>query len=267
MAGRMRGLVILFLMAALAACGRAADPLEDLVPGERGRVVRVIDGDALVLDTGQSVRLVSIEAPAGPFRERPGEPGYDIAKRMLEDMALGREVELRYAGITRDRYDRALAHAVTTDTLGPRLWLNAEMVRRGGARVRIYPDTAMAAAPLLALEQAARDEAAGLWASPDWAIHQARALPDRFSRFQIIEGTADGMQASRGPGSVCDLHLSGTDIQLDIKRGAAEHCQMPAGMRLRARGYVRDGRMEIVHALNIERLDPAGPGAGLGNQP
>jgi micrococcal nuclease len=252
-----RGLLILFMLAALIACGRAADPLDALAPGERGRVVRVIDGDALVLETGQSVRLVSIEAPAGPVRERPGEPGYDIAKRMLEDMALGREVELRYAGITRDRYDRALAHAVTADSLGPRLWLNAEMVRRGGARVRVYPDTAEAAGHLLALEQAARAEAAGLWAGRDWAIHQAGALPGRLARFQIIEGTAGGMEASRQPGSVCDILLSGTDFRLEIKRGAAEHCQLPSGSPVRARGFVRDGRMDIVHALNIERLEPA----------
>jgi endonuclease YncB( thermonuclease family) len=52
-------------LAALAACS-APDPLAGTQPGEHGRVVRVIDGDALVLDTGQSVRLVGIEAPAGP---------------------------------------------------------------------------------------------------------------------------------------------------------------------------------------------------------
>ena len=38
------------LMLALAACGATKDPLEDLAAGERGRVVRVLDGDALVLD-------------------------------------------------------------------------------------------------------------------------------------------------------------------------------------------------------------------------
>ena len=53
----------------LAACN-AKSPLPDMQPGETGRVVRVIDGDALVLDTGQSVRLVSIEAPALYPRDR-----------------------------------------------------------------------------------------------------------------------------------------------------------------------------------------------------
>ena len=57
----------------LAACAKP-QPLDGLEPGEHGRVVRVIDGDALVLDTGQSVRLVGIEAPARPWQEREGEP-------------------------------------------------------------------------------------------------------------------------------------------------------------------------------------------------
>ncbi|MEH6411849.1 MAG: hypothetical protein V7741_15080 [Hyphomonas sp.] len=59
-----QGLLVLAL-ATLAACS-APNPLAETQPGEHGRVVRVIDGDALVLDTRQSVRLIGIEAPARP---------------------------------------------------------------------------------------------------------------------------------------------------------------------------------------------------------
>ena len=38
-------------------------PFDGLPKGEAGRVVRIIDGDALVLDTGLVVRLAGIEAP------------------------------------------------------------------------------------------------------------------------------------------------------------------------------------------------------------
>jgi micrococcal nuclease len=144
-------------LVALAACS-APDPLAGTQPGEHGRVVRVIDGDALVLDTEQSVRLVGIEAPAGPYKGKGGDPFYRESRRMLEDMALGREVQLFYAGLTRDRYDRALAHVMTTDALGPDLWLNREMV----ARVRVYPDTAAANDLLLAPEAEARIAGLGL---------------------------------------------------------------------------------------------------------
>jgi endonuclease YncB( thermonuclease family) len=250
-----RRLAILGLGLSLAACSAAKDPLDELAVGERGRVVRVLDGDALVLDTGQSVRLVGIEAPAAPYRDRAGEAGFEEAKRLLEDMVLGREVELRYGGLTRDRYDRALAHVVTTDALGPRLWLNAEMVRKGGARVRVYPDTATANAPLLALEASAREDGRGLWDDGVWPIHDAARLPADAERFQIVEGVAGAMVGSEARFGVCDVALQGSPLVLEFGKSSAELCQLPEGTRLRARGFLRDGRLEVSHPLNLERLD------------
>jgi endonuclease YncB( thermonuclease family) len=243
------------LLLLAASCSAAKDPLDELTVGEKGRVVRVFDGDALVLDTGQSVRLVGVEAPAAPYRDREGEAGFEEAKRMLEDMVLGREVELRYGGLTRDRYDRALAHVVTTDALGPRLWLNAEMVKKGGARVRVYPDTATANAPLLALEATAREDKRGLWADGVWPIHDAARLPADAERFQMVEGTANGMTGSDDRFTVCDVSLKGSALVLAIDRSAAELCQIPDGTRVRARGFLRDGRLEVSHPLNLEVLD------------
>ncbi|MFN7180438.1 thermonuclease family protein [Hyphomonas sp.] len=244
----------LFLVVILAACSAQKDPLEELAVGERGRVVRVLDGDALVLDTGQSVRLIGIEAPAAPYRNREGEPGYETSKRLLEDMALGREVELRYAGLTRDRYDRALAHVVTTDALGPRLWLNAEMVKKGGARVRVYPDTAAANAPLIEMEKKAREDGRGLWKENAWPIHDAARLPEEAARFQMIEATSGAMQGSDERFAVCEIALQGAALILEIQKSAAELCQLPDGTRIRARGFLKDGRLEISHPLNLERL-------------
>lgn len=247
-------LAIFAVACALAGCGAARDPLAELDIGERGRVVRVLDGDALVLDTGQSVRLVSIEAPAGPYRDRKGEDGFEEGKRLLEDMALGREVELRYAGLTRDRYDRALAHVVTTDALGPPLWLNGEMVRRGGARVRIYPDTSRGSETLLDLEAEARAASAGLWGKGTWAILPARDLPSDSGRFQIVEAVTRQMAGSEAPGAACDITLEESDLTLKVMRAAAAICQTPPGSPVRVRGYLRDRQLEIAHPLNVEPL-------------
>ena len=217
MAGCLR---FLWAVCLLAACS-APDPLDGLETGERGRVVRVIDGDALVLDTGQSVRLVGIEAPARPYKDREGQPFHEEAKRMLEDMALGREVQLHYAGLTRDRYDRALAHVATIDSLGPRYWLNAEMVRRGGARVRAYPDTAKANAPLLAMEAEARVERRGLWRMQAYAVADASDLPESYSGFRLVIGHVSGMQGADAPGAVCLLSLRDSPLVLEVQTGAA----------------------------------------------
>lgn len=252
----IRTIVIFAAALTLSACGRApSDPLEDLPAGERGRVVRVIDGDALVLSTGQSVRLIGIEAPAGPYRERAGDPGFEEAKRALEDMALGREVELRYGGLTRDRYDRALAHVVTTDALGPAFWLNAEMVRRGFARVRVYPDTAAANDLLLPMEASARESKAGLWAGRTWPLTKAGMLPDTFTGFQLVEAVTAGMQGSDYPGVSCEVLLESSLLVLEVESAAAAYCQLGPQTRIRARGYVRNLRMEINHPLNVEILE------------
>lgn len=246
-----RASAVFGLVAVLAACGAPKDPLDELATGERGRVMRVLDGDALVLDTGQSVRLVGIEAPAAPYRDREGGAGYETAKRLLEDMALGREAELRYGGLTRDLYDRAPAHVVTTDALGPRLWLNAEMVRKGGARVRAYPDTAAANGPLLELKTKARTETRGLWEDGVWIIHDAAALPADAERFQLVEGIAAGMKGSDERFAVCDVPLKGSSLILEVQKAAAELCQLPDGTPIRARRFLRDGRLEVSHPLNL----------------
>ncbi|RAN32771.1 hypothetical protein HY3_14075 [Hyphomonas pacifica] len=247
---------MIWLVCALAACSKA-DPMQGLEPGERGRVVRVIDGDALVLDTGQSVRLIGIEAPARPYKEREGQPYHEESKRLLEDMVLGREVQLHYAGLTRDRYDRALAHVRTTDALGPTLWLNAEMVRRGGARVRVYPDTALANEPLLKLEKQARAAKEGLWHKRAYRVPSADRLPDDFTGFQLVEGHVTDMMGAEGIYALCELAFERSELRLTIGKGAAHLCQSAQGQNVRARGYVREMRMEISHPLDLEVLGEA----------
>lgn len=242
----------------LAACAKP-HPLDALQPGEHGRVVRIIDGDALVLDTGQSVRLVGIEAPARPYKERAGDPYQEEARRMLEDMALGREVQLFYAGLTRDRYGRALAQVRTTDALGPDLWLNADMLRRGGARLRIYPDTAGGSQSFPALEAKARKDRRGLWAKQVYRVADAAALPDGFDRFQLVRGTIAGMAGVDVYGTSCALSLRGSPLKLEIANAAAAYCQLPEGTPVLARGYVKDGQMEVTHSLNLQALPPSPP--------
>ena len=137
--------LLFFGLLLFAACAPSS-PLPNMQPGETGRVTRIVDGDALVLDTGQNVRLVSIEAPAMYPEGGVPAPHAGESARRLEDMALGRRVQLYYPGLTRDRYDRALAHVVTIDGAGPKLWLNKEMIDAGAAWVRLYPSTAARAA-------------------------------------------------------------------------------------------------------------------------
>ncbi len=249
--------VLVSLMFALSACG-AAGPFDDMQPGESGRVVRVIDGDALVLDTGQSVRLIAIEAPALRPRDRDPDPNAVEAARLLEDLVLGRDVQLYYSGLTRDRYDRALAHVVTTGQLGPEYWLNMEMIRQGGARVRFYPDTALRTDEFLAAEQEARSEKIGLWSKSAYAIKPAENLDADHRGFTLLVTT---LGPRRAPGEhhldrvACQRLAASSDLIIEVSRDAWELCTRPEGTALRLRGRVSDGRMDLALPVHAEPLD------------
>ncbi len=250
----MKHLIGLFLGITLVACG-AKSPIDSLQPGEEARVVRILDGDTFALSTGQVVKLASVEAPSfGRGDDQDAVYAVESA-RLLEDLIMGREVKLYYPGLTRDRYDRAIAHVATADNLGADFWVNQEIIRRGGARVRIYPDSAAVSQDLFAAEAEARRERAGLWSKRAYSDRSADAINAEYRGFAVIEGISLGAPGPGGAYAACRISLEGTAMLLNISDDAARHCQLQSGTKVRARGYVRNGRMEITHPLNLTRLD------------
>lgn len=230
-------------------------PFPDMQPGETGRVVRVIDGDALVLDTGQTVRLVSIEAPAMYGRNDGPAPHAGESARMLEDLTLGRRVRLYYPGITRDRYDRALAHVMTIDGTGPTIWLNRAMLERGGAWVRLYPSTAKRGQDLLLAETEARTQTRGLWASNAYRKVEASRLSDETRGFRIVSavlGPSLQVEPSEPYAPACRRTLEGAGLTLSIRRAAASSCGLASGQSVTLRGYVSDGTLDLSHPWHLE---------------
>lgn len=248
---RLGGLIFILV---LVAC-TAPSPLPDMQPGETGRVVRIIDGDALVLESGQSVRLVSIEAPALYPRDREPDPYAAQSARALEDMALGRRVQLFYPGLTRDRYDRALAHAVTIDGGGPKLWLNQKMIEQGAAWVRLYPDTAARGGALIEDEAHARANRVGIWGTTASPVIEAAKVSETDRGFRLVK-TALGEkipvpdQGRFAP--ICIRELSGTVLRLHVRRDAATACGLPTGTQVLIRGYVANLELDLSYPRHLE---------------
>lgn len=257
------------MLCLVGACG-APGPLKGLERGETGRVVRIVDGDTLVLETGLSVRLVGIEAPARGRGTAPDAPWADESARALEDAALGRRVRLHYGGLTRDRYERALAHAVTDDRLGPRIWLNGAQLEAGAAWLRLYPDTSTGAPRLAALEDEARASARGLWRLaayrpqdtgnlPDlgWRLVQGRLDPARRPEPVVAAAGAGGGDADR-PGDTaplaCLLGLDDGRAEIRVPDHAAKACETPAGALVDVRGYWRAGVTTLAHAAHLRAV-------------
>ena len=90
-------------------------------------VARVIDGDTIEIENGESVRLLGINSP-----ER-GELYYDEAKDFLVNLILNKTVKLEFVGDRTDKYRRTLAY-VFLDNLN----VNAEAVKNGYANYYFY---------------------------------------------------------------------------------------------------------------------------------
>ena len=196
------------------------------------------------------------------WRDNDPEPHAEASSRMLEDLVMGREVRLYYPGLTRDRYDRALAHVETADAKGPAYWVNAEMLRRGGARMRVYPDTSAGSEALVDAERAAREARIGLWKEADYLPLRASAVTPETRGFMIVlaefGGRASAPVETYGDPPACSRQTIGGALIIDIEESAEALCDTEAGTRAELRGWVSGGRLELVHPLHFVRLPDGG---------
>ncbi|MBI3092422.1 MAG: thermonuclease family protein [Candidatus Tectomicrobia bacterium] len=183
--------VFALMLAIGSAAGLAA--AEGSVPGaaapapaglQAATATRVIDGDTVVLESGERVRLLGIDAPErgeagaaaataqlwaflqeaerharGRFPDpAQGHPGEAVGDGAPPAEGLRAPLWLRFEGRRRDRYRRLLAYLIRADGA----CLNAALVRRGVVRVlRRYPFQGME--EFLRLEAEAQAERVGLW--------------------------------------------------------------------------------------------------------
>lgn len=122
------------------------------------RVIQVIDGDTIILENGETVRLIGIDAPELHHPELPVQRFATESKNFLKNLIEGHYCSLEYEnGKFRDRYGRILAYVFKSDLL-----VNAEMIRKGYAYAyTLYPFKREY--EFLALEREARLKQAGMW--------------------------------------------------------------------------------------------------------
>ncbi len=120
----------------------------------QGKVVRIVDGDTLVLLVEQQqlkIRLSDIDTP-----ERK-QPFSTKAKQALSDLASGKQA--RVVEIAKDRYGRVVGRVYVGETD-----VNRELVAQGCAwGNRKYSDDA----ELIELKAQAKQKGSGLWTDPD----------------------------------------------------------------------------------------------------
>jgi len=121
-------------------------------------VKKVIDGDTIQLDSGETVRYLGIDAPE-LFRKEGGSEFYaSEATRHNKKLVFMKKVRLEYDVEKKDQYGRLLAYVFVKD-----VFVNAELVRLGYAKAYVKPPNEKYKNLLLANQKKAVDEDKGLW--------------------------------------------------------------------------------------------------------
>lgn len=156
-----------------AANTALASPCQFESQGE-GRVAAIVDAHSVRLVDGREIRLIGIEPTA-------------TTKQALTSLLAGRDVTLRGADDTPDRYGRQGALVFIGESDTP---VQAMLLAQGDALVSAEVTDKDCAAALMASEATARRQKMGSWADPS-AIKNAESPDDILAgigRFMVVEG-------------------------------------------------------------------------------
>jgi len=164
---RFAGTAAAVLLLFIAGCGQ----------GRTWYTVRwVDDGDTIVLDTGQKVRYIGINAPEIAHQGRKGEPFGKRAKALNRKWVLGKKIRLQFDRQQHDQYGRLLAYVFLEDGT----FINRRLVREGLAYCLYLPPNTRYHAQLLADQRQAMEARRGIWAG--WRKRASRYIASKRSR-------------------------------------------------------------------------------------
>ena len=141
----------------LAGVSTSSQPRETFTAGF---VQSVVDGDTIVLASGERLRYLGVNTPES-FGE--AECGADEATALNRQLVEGRLVELLPGPQERDEYGRLLRYVFAEG-----VFVNAELVREGMARAQSFHSEERFAQVLVQLEVGAHSASRGSWEDCDW---------------------------------------------------------------------------------------------------
>lgn len=121
-------------------------------------ITKVIDGDTIQTDTGNKVRYIGINTA------EKGQPFYNEARKLNEDLVLNKKVNLEFDVQNIDKYGRLLAYVFAGNSDGTNdVFVNLEIIKKGLAvSETIQPNVAHQEEFLIA-QKNARENCLGIW--------------------------------------------------------------------------------------------------------
>ena len=145
--------------------GTSPEPV-GAITGAAATVVKVVDGDTVVVETAgrtERVRLIGIDTPEATGGFLPVECFGDEATAFTRSLLPeGTEVRLTRDIEPRDRYDRLLAYL---HRAGDGMFVNLEIAANGYAEALIIEPNSIHADAFYAAAAGAREQELGLWSA------------------------------------------------------------------------------------------------------
>jgi micrococcal nuclease len=123
-------------------------------------VARVVDGDTIKLDNGESVRYLGIDTPETVHPDKPVECYGPEATEANKQLVEGKKVRLEKDVTDRDAYGRLLRYVYVDG-----VFVEAELVRGGYGYVYSRQPDVKYLKQLAALEREAKEKRRGLWSA------------------------------------------------------------------------------------------------------
>lgn len=183
--------IVIALLLSLAAPASAKDDVntayvpfqtspDDLKLLDVGKVIEIIKSDLIRLENQKIYRLDNIRVPVHHDAYALDYMNSNVLHKRLGIFA-SRKTK---AGRT-DRFGNTIAHAVLEDGT----WIQKDLVRRGLAWAYSTETNRDMATPLYKYEDMARQQTAGFWADPDYAVRTNQTIPNTYNTYQVYEGT------------------------------------------------------------------------------
>lgn len=151
--------------------------------GDGFRSIRhVIDGDTVVLEDGERVRLIGINAPELGADGRTADPFALEATLALRELVEGKQVRLVYGKERQDSYGRTLAYIDLPDGTD----VQNELIARGyGVAIAISPNV-YRVGRYFDGEKRARAENVGIWSGHPWLVSTGKRLENPTNGFVVM---------------------------------------------------------------------------------
>lgn len=127
------------------------------------KVIRVIDGDTIVIEGGQKVRYIGVDAPEVHNPKVSQECFGKEAAAKNKELVLRKLVRLTKDVSETDKYRRLLRYVYVVASGSADLFVNEELVKSGFAHASTFPPDVSNAKRFVQLEREARKAKVGFW--------------------------------------------------------------------------------------------------------